>query len=160
MTFLSLAGQATKALGVLWRAMAFWGRQHVLVQAPTYAGLIALRAWPESWAGKPMLATAAEIALDAADIAITLLLLHVLCNLAKSTVRKPRMAGGPPHPGISKIAGTAVAAAAAGGVAVALATSEESTAPERPAAARTQPAETEDTDNDSGWEDLLDGLVD
>jgi len=160
MTFLSLAGQATKALGVLWRAMAFWGRQHVLVQAPIYAGLIALRAWPESWAGKPMLATAAEIALDAADIAITLLLLHILCNLAKSTVRKPRTAEAPSRIGIGNTVGTAVAAATAGGVAVAMATSEESTAPEMPAAEQIQSAEPEDTDNDSGWEDLLDGLVD
>lgn len=160
MNFLSLTGQAAKALGLLWRAMAFWGRQHVLIQAPVYAGLIALRAWPEGWTGKPMLATAAEIALDAADVAITLLLLHILCNLAKSTVRRPRAAEDSPRPGIGKTAGTAIAAAAAGGVAVAMATSEESTAPERPAAEQTQPAEPEDTDNDFGWDDLLDGLVD
>lgn len=159
MNFLSLAGQAATALGALWQAMAFWGRQHFLVQAPAYAGLTALRAWPESWTGKPMLATAAEIALDAADVAITLLLLHILCNLAKNTVRKPRTAEDSPRPGIGTTAGTAVAAAA-GGMAVAMATSEESTAPERTATEQTQPAEPEDTDNDSGWEDLLDGLVD
>lgn len=160
MTFLSLAGQVAKALGALWQAMAFWGRQHFLVQAPAYAGLIALRAWPEEWTGKPILATAAEIAFDAADVAITLLLLHILCNLAKNTVRKPRTAEDSRHPGIGNTAGTAVAAAAAGGVAVALATSEESIAPERTATEQTQPAEPEDTDNDSVWEDLLDGLVD